>query len=316
MYTGQLNRKYRIEFFDIKDNTLVPYPGYIDDTFQMQFDYTVGLHCFNTATFNIYNINSDTRSLFTGNNSKRGFRLYTWWYPNAKDNYVPNKELIFQGLTYNTITNRDYTELITTVIACDAVFNLNYPKPSKTFPSGTSGTAIINFLTSYYNGTMVFVGAEYLTKVYKAPFSITNKSVQDILSDLCSDNACTFASYSDGTYIFPNIYNNSSEITISGGNVKEINRFNGMVYSPRVEGVSPQLMPIDYFSQKEVNKNNPFVTVHTKLRKFFPGEFVKLGDVGVLELNNKVYQVYSVKYTGDHRGQNWMTSLKLYPRAR
>lgn len=311
--TAQLNRKYRIEFFNIVGGALVDLPNLtINGGEQVQFEYNIGLQCFNTATFQFYQLNPDTVANFAGVGSKRGFRFLTWYQPNEGIDNSASAEVIFQGLVFNTNTYRVGTELVTEVVACDAVFNLNYPRPSFTFPSGTSGTAVASYLQNFYNGTINIIGGELLTKVYTAPFSVTNKSVQTILTELCADNACQFSQYSDGIYITSNIYNN---IEVNTGLLKVITPTSGMVGNIRAEGISPQLLPVDYFSQKSLNKNNPFITVSVLLRRFSPTETVMIKNTEFYEYNNKSYKVYGIKYSGDYRNGDWLTTLKLYPKG-
>jgi hypothetical protein len=307
-----LNRKYKVTFFDVQEDGQVrDVPSLeISDPTEMTIDYTMGLQCFNVATFRFLNIDRNTTSLFSGTNSKRGFRFFSWYQPNESVDNSANAELIFQGLVFSSKVYRRGTELITEVVACDAIFNLSNPKPILYFPPGASGTMILNKLQSYYQGSVSFIGQELLTKVYQRPYTTLNSSLQDILDFLCSDNSCQYSQYSDGIYITGNI---NKPIVVGSGEIKVISPSTGMVGNVGLEGISPQLLPIDYFSQKELNKNNPFITVSTYMRRYSPTEKVRLQGIEFFELNNKLFQIYGITYSGDFRGHNWFSSLKLYP---
>lgn len=309
-----LNRKYRIEFFDLQeDGTIIELTNLnsfsiqLNDPLQFTFDYQIGFCAFNTANFKFYNLSKNSINTFSGTNSKRGFRLLTWY--EAISGSPSAIQLIFEGLVFRTTTYRQNTDLITEVIGCDAIFNLGKKRLSKTYKKGTPTIEILNDISILYDGVYKFVGTELLTSDIKCDYCINNKSFDDILDDLCRDNG----GISYGS-IFNTIYFNDQNVNGNiKGNTITITPTSGMIGNVRPEGISTQFYLVDYFSKTNLNKNNPWLSVSILLRRVTFADRILLMNTEFEEFNNKFYSIIGITHSGGFRNPElWQTSLKIY----
>jgi len=270
-------RKYEVTLFEALDGSLKvdPKPS-ISDPIHVTFNYSVAPFAFNSATFSFYNLNPETVAKLS-TDQKRGL-IFTCWYEggNLNKTDASPKQIIFQGLIFKTTTYRQGTDLITEVVCYDTIFKLSKPRAALTFPANTTSIKILNNSLDNYKASLKIKGKQYLTVIYKNPTAFINISLDDILKNLAADNGCLFHISGDTLTFFPTDDSKKSQSSVKSPII--ISPKTGMVGNVRAEKLSVQLLPIDYFSSKDLNKNRPLVTVTSLLRKVDLFDHVTLKD--------------------------------------
>lgn len=303
-------RYYEFTFFELdKDNKLINNQTFkIANSINFRFNYNITNRAFNTANFFLYNISDSTRELFTTKNKRRGF-YFRACYENPAN---LTQSLIFRGLVYRVNYYREGPDIITEVIASDVFFNLKQANFTASYPKGTIAAEIIQDISKYLGVFNMVSGVSFLNKkdVYNHPISYKNAPIADVISDITSDNSCTWAYDVTGINIYP-LPNNPDFNAPLSKNLPLISRKTGLVGNIKAENISAQLFPIDYFAEQQLVNNHPFTTATCLLRPIPLFSKIKL-ECETKQLNG-IYVVYGVTYSGEYRGNPWYTTMKLCP---
>jgi len=307
-----INRKYRVTMFKMdKDSGTITPEGkpIITDPMHFTFSYTVAVSAINVATFNFFNLNKDTISKLSSGDST-GFILECWYEGGLVPNSSAN-EIIFKGLIFRTNVYRSGADIITEVVAFSTLFSTSKERVSLKFPKLTKSSDVLRQCLKKLGVAANIQGEDYLSLTYKSFFAITNRTLADILKMIASDNSCFFYITADDIVFFPNFKSEKAKKAV--GAAIQISTKNGLVGNIRAEGLSIQLAPVDYFSQKNVTQNLPVLTVTTLLKKVALFSTVKILD-GELDIYSKyTWGVLGAAYSGEYRGNLWYTTLKLAP---
>lgn len=299
-----LIRHYRFSFFDLTGSgpfTVNPVPDVtIQDTFNFSFNYTVSNNTLNTATFSFYNLSQKMIALFTSQNNRRGF-IFDTWYANRST----GDTTVFKGLTYTVNTYRQGADIITEVVGCDVFLNLLYKGVAQSFPAGTTYLTVVQTLLKYYGNIapLSTISNQFLTGTYKSPKTFRGQLVT-ILKQVASDANCIFSIQLNGITMIP------KDLSVFRPNsVQTINAKNGLVGYVRAEALSVQLFPVTFFDNQNLDRNLSLLTVNTLLRPYNLYDKVYLDS----EQFQGYYGILSLTYNGEWRGNNWFSSLRLWP---
>lgn len=302
------NRNYKITFFDViktdGDFTIEESKETISGELNVSFDYAITNNSMNTATFLLYNLSNESISLFTKNNNRRGFYFQAWY----GDKNSPPNSYVFKGLVFTTntyLTGSGETR-VTEIQACDLFLNILYKSVYLSFKENSSYYDIIEDVLKYY-GNMISLSAnssQYLTGFYKTK-KVFKCSILDIFTTIANDAGLFFQLQNNTLYFVKN------EKTIPKNRIisQTITPTNGLVGTIKAGNLSTQLAPVTYFDTAALDTNLTILTVTTLLRAYTIYDTITLkskqfnGDYGILSIHN----------TGEYRGNNWYSILKLQP---
>lgn len=305
------DRQYEFTFFDVSDDNIVTdVPNFkIRNSLNFSFNYTVITGVFNTAKFYFYNLSENTINLFAGKNNRRGFYFRASYF----DSKNLLQSLIFRGLTFRVNSYRQGTEIITEVIACDSFFNLQQPTiKTINYKSGTTAIQILQDVSNHLGVFNSVSGTDFLSGKlsYNHPITFSNVSLIEIINMVANDNSCTWAFDIAGLKLAP-LPNNPNYESALITNTPLLSRETGLVGNVIAENISAQMFPIDYYSQRRLRNNLPWVTATILLRPM--PLFSKVRIQCEISSLNGIYFVFSSSYSGEFRGNPWYTTLKLSP---
>lgn len=306
-----INRHYKFTFFSVNAienkttgvNTfeVVNDPSaYIQDSVNFNFNYTVTNTLNNTITINFYNLSAASLGLFANQNNRRGFQFDAWYGNNTQGNIT-----IFRGLTYTVNNYRVGADIITEVVGCDIFLNLLQQAHQQTFPAGTSYLQIVQKVLGDYGSVLALNPAskQFLTGIYKTPKVYTCQPYT-ILEIISKDAGLIFAIQQNIITFAPKgldqVLPKSDQI---------ISQKNGLVGYVRPIALSIQLFSITYFTEQNLNKNVPLLSVTTLLRHYDLYSAIHLTS----ENYDGEYGVLSVTHSGEWRSNTWYSSLVLWP---
>lgn len=307
-------RRYKITLFNaLSGGLIVPNPlPVVTDPTKMTFSYSVSPFAFNVCTFHFFNLDPFVVADMS-NGVNKGLILECAYEGGDIVKAATTYEEFFKGLIFKTNTYRVGADLITQVICYDTLFSLTAPKVKLSFPEFTTGSAILSAVLAEYKLTSVSVkGSQYLTKIYSTPVTLVNQHIDNILKNLASDNSCYLYVTGEEIIFYPN--QDSPLPQVHSGAPVIVSTKNGLVGNIRSETLSLQLLPVDYFAKKDLTKNMPLITVTTLLRKVKLFTSVQLIDPENDSFRKLDWQILSMAYTGDSRGTEWYTTMKLVPR--
>lgn len=299
-------RHYRFTFFDLlgngEDFFIQPIsPVVIQDSMNFSFSYSVNNSILNTAKFNFYNMTKSGIDLFSSQQNRRGFILKTWY---GNDN--SGDKTLFSGLTYTVNTYRQGPDIITEVVGCDLFLNILLKGVNLSFPAGTTQLVIVQTLLQQYGGVVSLnaISEGFLNYVqYKSPKTFKGQ-LFSILKIIAADSNLIFSTQLNTITMIP------SYLSINTPNaIQLISSTNGLVGTVRAEALSVQLLPVTFFNNQNLDRNLSILTVNTLLRHYNLYDKVQLES----EQFNGYYGILGLTHSGEWRGNNWYSTLRLWP---
>lgn len=305
-----VNRNYKISFFNIEENeagvrtTFFLSSVRIQNSVNFSFQYTVTNTTTNMASFRFYNLSDETISLFVSPGGQRGFVLDVW-YGDAVDDVTT----IFSGIVVQTNTYMLGPDIITEVKGGDLFINLFVESFYKQYKSGTTYDQVLSDVLSFY-GNLVGVDAAskavLASKTFKTNVVIRGQ-FSTIMARLCADGGLFYTVV--GKYL--GFVDAATFDQQQSSTYPTISKDTGMIGYPKAVAISQQLYPVFYTTNVVLNKNLSLVQASTLLKPYTLFSTVKL--VTREDKLNGLYNVLTVSYAGEWRGNTWYSNLILWP---